>query len=137
MDFQHTEDRRMLADSLNRFIAEQYGFDTRDKIARSAAGFSIDMWRRFAELGVIGALFDEAHGGYGGKGFDVAVVFESLGRGLVVEPFLDTLVVGRALAHAGSIAQQEKLFVGMLLILIFAEAIGLYGMILAIVMASQ
>lgn len=109
MDFQHTEDRRMLADSLNRFIAEQYGFDTRDKIARSSEGFSIDMWRRFAELGVIGALFDEAHGGYGGKGFDVAVVFESLGRGLVVEPFLDTLVVGRALSHAGSIAQQEKI----------------------------
>ncbi|WP_233867512.1 acyl-CoA dehydrogenase family protein [Paraburkholderia adhaesiva] len=109
MNFQHTEDRRMLADSLNRFIAEQYGFDTRDKIARSAEGFSLDMWHRFAELGVIGALFDEAHGGYGGKGFDVAVVFESLGRGLVVEPFLDTLIVGRALAHAGNAAQQEKI----------------------------
>jgi alkylation response protein AidB-like acyl-CoA dehydrogenase len=109
MNFQHTEDRRMLADSLNRFIAEQYGFDTRDKIARSPDGFSADMWRRFAELGAIGALFDEAQGGYGGKGFDVAVVFESLGRGLVVEPFLDTLIVGRALAHAGSAAQQEKI----------------------------
>ncbi|RQH05463.1 acyl-CoA dehydrogenase family protein [Paraburkholderia dinghuensis] len=109
MNFQHTEDRRMLADSLNRFIAEQYGFDTRDKIARSAEGFSVDMWRRFAELGVIGALFDEAHGGYGGQGFDVAVVFESLGRGLVVEPFLDTLIVGRALAHAGNAAQQETI----------------------------
>jgi alkylation response protein AidB-like acyl-CoA dehydrogenase len=109
MNFQHTEDRRMLADSLNRFIAEQYGFDTRDKIARSQAGFSVDMWRRFADLGAIGALFDEAHGGYGGKGFDVAVVFESLGRGLVVEPFLDTLIVGRALAHAGSAAQREKM----------------------------
>jgi alkylation response protein AidB-like acyl-CoA dehydrogenase len=109
MNFQHTEDRRMLADSLNRFIAEQYGFDTRDKIARSQEGFSADMWRRFAELGAIGALFDEAQGGYGGKGFDVAVVFESLGRGLVVEPFLDTLIVGRALAHAGSAAQQEKI----------------------------
>jgi len=109
MDFQHTEDRRMLADSLNRFIAEQYAFDTRDTIARSAEGFSIDMWRRFAGLGVIGALFDEAHGGFGGQGFDVAVVFESLGRGLVVEPFLDTLVVGRALTHAGRVAQQEQI----------------------------
>lgn len=109
MNFQHTEERRMLADSLNRFIADQYGFDTRDKIARSDEGFSADMWRRFAELGTIGALFPEAHGGFGGQGFDVAVVFEALGRGLVVEPFLDTLIVGRALAHAGGNVQQEQL----------------------------
>ena len=109
MDFQHTEDRRMLADTLNRFIAEQYGFNTRDTIARSTQGFSADMWQRFAELGVIGALFDEADGGFGGAGFDVAVVFEALGRGLVVEPFLDTLIVGRALAHAGSEAQRARI----------------------------
>ncbi|HKR40878.1 MAG TPA: acyl-CoA dehydrogenase [Paraburkholderia sp.] len=109
MDFQHTEDRRMLADTLNRFITEQYGFNTRDTIARSEEGFSADMWQRFAELGVIGALFDEADGGFGGAGFDVAVVFEALGRGLVVEPFLDTLIVGRALAHAGSEAQRARI----------------------------
>jgi alkylation response protein AidB-like acyl-CoA dehydrogenase len=85
MNFQHTEDRRMLADSLNRFISEQYSFATRDRIAQSAEGFSAELWGRFAELGIIGALFDEAHGGFGGAGFDIAVVFESLGRGLVVE----------------------------------------------------
>ncbi|OLL30497.1 pimeloyl-CoA dehydrogenase small subunit [Burkholderia sp. SRS-W-2-2016] len=106
MNFQHTEDRRMLADTLNRFVSEQYGFATHDAIARSAQGFSTELWARFAELGVIGALFDEASGGYGGSGFDIAVVFESLGRGLVVEPFLDTLIVGRALARSGSDAQQ-------------------------------
>ncbi|HEV3430970.1 MAG TPA: acyl-CoA dehydrogenase [Paraburkholderia sp.] len=109
MNFQHTEDRRMLADTLNRFIAEQYGFETRDKIARSSEGFSADMWRRFADLGVIGALFEEADGGFGGQGFDVAVVFEALGRGLVVEPFLDTLIVGRALAHAGNEEQRARI----------------------------
>jgi alkylation response protein AidB-like acyl-CoA dehydrogenase len=107
MNFQHTEDRRMLADSLNRFIAEQYTFSTRDAIASSAQGYSTGLWHRFAELGVIGALFDEAQGGFGGDGFDVAIVFESLGRGLVVEPFLDTLVVGRALVYAGSDAQRS------------------------------
>jgi len=90
----------MLADSLNRFIAEQYGMATRQ------AGFSADMWRRFAELGIVGALFDEAVGGFGGDGFDIAVVFESLGRGLVVEPFLGALVVGHALSHAGSEAHK-------------------------------
>ncbi|MGF6408936.1 acyl-CoA dehydrogenase family protein [Paraburkholderia sp. MM5482-R1] len=107
MNFQHTEDRRMLADSLNRFIAEQYGFDVRDRIARSAEGLSRDMWRRFCELGIIGAFFDETVGGFGGDGFDIAVVFEALGRGLVVEPFLDALIVGRALAHAGNESQRE------------------------------
>ncbi|SAK84373.1 acyl-CoA dehydrogenase domain-containing protein [Caballeronia pedi] len=106
MNFQHTDDRRMLADSLNRFVAEQYGFEARDKIARSDEGFSRDMWQRFCELGIVGAFFDEAAGGFGGDGFDVAVVFEALGRGLVVEPFLDALIVGRALAHAGNDAQR-------------------------------
>ncbi|MEO6321079.1 MAG: acyl-CoA dehydrogenase family protein, partial [Polaromonas sp.] len=84
MNFEHSEDRRMLADSLNRFIAEQYAFETRDRIAKSAHGFSPRIWQQFAELGVIGALFSEADGGFGGAGFDLAVVFESLGRGLVV-----------------------------------------------------
>ncbi|HTH59067.1 MAG TPA: acyl-CoA dehydrogenase [Paraburkholderia sp.] len=109
MDFRLTDDRRMLADTLNRFIGEQYGFAVRERIAGSAEGFSRDLWQRFAELGVIGALFDEAHGGFGGDGFDVALVFEALGRGLVVEPFLDTLIVGQALAHAGNDAQRESI----------------------------
>ena len=49
MNFEHTEDRRMLADSLNRFIAEQYSFERRDRIARSAHGFSPEIWQQFAE----------------------------------------------------------------------------------------
>jgi alkylation response protein AidB-like acyl-CoA dehydrogenase len=109
MNFQHTEDRRMLADTLNRFISEQYGFETRDRIAQSAPGFSRELWGRFAELGIIGALFDEADGGFGGGGFDISVVFESLGRGLVVEPLLDTLIVGRAIAKSGADAQKALL----------------------------
>src|SRR5579863_5432056 len=109
MNFQHTEDRRMLADTLNRYVSEQYGFATRDRIAQSAQGFSAELWGRFAELGIIGALFDEANGGFGGGGFDIAVVFESLGRGLVVEPFLDTLIVGQAIARDGSEAQKAML----------------------------
>ncbi|MBH9662469.1 acyl-CoA dehydrogenase family protein [Burkholderia multivorans] len=109
MDFQHTEDRRMLADTLNRFIAEQYPFAVRDRIAQSADGFDRTMWRRFAELGAVGALFPEADGGFGGAGFDIAVVFECLGRGLVVEPFLGTLLAGRALSLAGGDAHRTML----------------------------
>ncbi|AOJ14467.1 acyl-CoA dehydrogenase family protein [Burkholderia vietnamiensis] len=111
MDFQHTEDRRMLADTLNRFIAEQYAFPVRDRIAQSPQGCDRAMWRRFAELGAVGALFPEADGGFGGAGFDIAVVFECLGRGLVVEPFLGALLAGRALllANGGGGAQRERL----------------------------
>lgn len=110
MNFEHTEERRMLADSLNRFIAEQYSFEKRDQIAKSAHGFSPDIWRSFADLGVIGALFREADGGFGGAGFDIAVVFEALGRGLVVEPLLGSAVLaGEAIAAAGDESQKAIL----------------------------
>ncbi|OZI42696.1 acyl-CoA dehydrogenase family protein [Bordetella genomosp. 5] len=109
MNFEHTEDRRMLADMLRRFVSEQYDFPARDAIARSEAGWSQAMWQRYAELGAIGALFTEADGGLGGAGFDIIVVFEALGRGLVLEPFLDTLMVGSVLARAGTSAQRERL----------------------------
>lgn len=90
----------MLGDSLSRFIAEKYSFSVRERIAHSAEGFSRDMWRQFAELGTVAALFPEDAGGFGGDGFDTLLAFECLGRGLVVEPFLGTLMVGRALARA-------------------------------------
>ena len=109
MNFQHTDDRRMLTDSLNRFVAEQYGFETRDRIAKSPQGYSPELWRQFADLGVIGALFGEDDGGFAGGGFDIAVVFEALGRGLVVEPFLPTVLAGSAIAHAGSASQKALL----------------------------
>lgn len=109
MNFEHTEDRRMLSDMLRRFVAEQYDFATRDRHARSERGYSIELWRRYAELGAIGALFAEADGGLGGTGFDISVVFEALGRGLAVEPVLDALMVGSAIAAAGTPAQRETL----------------------------
>ncbi|MGV8891870.1 MAG: acyl-CoA dehydrogenase family protein [Burkholderiaceae bacterium] len=107
MNFEHTEEQRMLADSLNRFIAEQYSFETRDGIVKTPHGFSPKIWQQFADLGVIGALFREADGGFGGNGFDIAVVFEALGRGLVVEPLLSSAVLaGEAIAAAGNDAQK-------------------------------
>ena len=79
-------------------------------ITASPTGYSASHWAQFAELGAIGALFSEADGGFGGTGFDLAVVFESLGRGLVVEPFLASAVLaGSALVHAGNAAQREQL----------------------------
>lgn len=109
MNFEHTEDRRMLADTLDRFIGAQYGIEARHAAAQSELGYAANTWRQFAELGAIGALFSEADGGFGGAGFDIAVVFECLGRGLVVEPFLGALMVGRAIASTGTAAQKAQL----------------------------
>ena len=109
MNFEHTEDRRMLADTLNRYVAEQYGIEARHRITKSAEGYSAPQWQQFAELGAIGALFGEAEGGYGGAGFDIAVVFEALGRGLVVEPLLGAVLAGSAIAQAGNAAQRAQL----------------------------
>ena len=109
MNFTHTEDRRMLADSLNRFVSEQYGIEQRNHLAYGAEGHSPALYAQFAELGAIGALFPEEEGGFGGSGFDISVVFESLGRGLVAEPLLGALVVGQALIAAGSDAQKRQL----------------------------
>lgn len=109
MNFIHTEDRRMLADSLNRFVAEQYGMEHRNPLAYGSEGHSPALYAQFAELGAIGALFPESVGGFGGSGFDISVVFESLGRGLVAEPLLGALLVGQALIAAGNASQQQQL----------------------------
>lgn len=109
MDFSHSDDRRMLADTIARYVRENYTFETRSGITQSDDGFSRQKWSDFAELGLIGALFGEQDGGFGGGGFDIAVLFEELGKGLVVEPFLATLLAGRAIASAGSDDQKAML----------------------------
>ena len=110
MNFEHTEERRMLADSLNRFIAEQYHIEVRNRTAATEQGYSTEMWEKFAELGVIGALLREEDGGFGGGGFDIAVVFEALGRGLVLEPVLGSAVLAaEAISFAGNAEQKAVL----------------------------
>lgn len=101
MDFKHSDDRQMLADTLGRYLQQRYPIDVRHRITQSPEGCSAEQWRAMAELGIVGALFPEEAGGFGGTGFDIAVVFEQLGKALTVEPFLGTLMAGRALARAG------------------------------------
>ena len=103
----------MLADSLTRYLSKVYSFETRDRIASSTHGFSPEIWQGFAELGAIGALFGEADGGFGTAesiGLDIAVIFEALGQGLVVEPLLGCAVLaGDAIASAGNDVQKALL----------------------------
>lgn len=115
MDFKLTEERQMLSDTLRRYLSDKYDTKTRNEILDSPQGFSSDIWAELAELGVIGALFAEDDGGFGGAGFDIAVVFEELGRAGVVEPMLDSAILaGGVLAKAGNSAQKQYLegFIG-------------------------
>ena len=109
MNFEHNEDRRMLADALNRYLGEQYPAEYRNKVAYDQAGYSAETYAKLAEIGAIGALFKEADGGFGGQGPDIALVFEALGNHLVAEPLLGALLVGRALCEAGTDAQKAQL----------------------------
>lgn len=110
MNFDLTEERQMLSDTLNRYLSDKYNTDVRNKILDSDDGFSAEIWSELAELGVIGALFGEDDGGFGGAGFDIAVVFEALGRAGVVEPMLDTgLLAGGLIASLGNSAQKAHL----------------------------
>lgn len=110
MNFDLTEERQMLSDTLRRYLSDKYDTATRNKILESEQGFSAEIWAELAELGVVGALFSEDDGGFGGAGFDIAVVFEEMGRAGVVEPFLDTAVLaGGLLAASGNSAHKAHL----------------------------
>ena len=113
MNFELTEERRMLQDTLRRYLSDRYTTARRNEIIASETGMSFDIWRELADLGVIGAFFPEQAGGFGGAGFDIAVVFEELGRAGVVEPFLDSaLMGGRFLAAAGRSDLVEAIIAG-------------------------
>ena len=107
MNFTHTEERQLFKDSVARLIADTYSLEARNKAAETELGFSPEKWAQFAELGAIGALFSEEDGGFGGAPFDVTVLFEELGRGLVNEPFLATAILGGGLiAELGNADQK-------------------------------
>lgn len=94
MDFQLSDERQMLSDTLTRFVREKYELPVRHEATEMEGGYDPKMWAELAELGAIGALIPADAGGFGGEGEDISVIFEALGRGLVVEPFLATGVLG-------------------------------------------
>lgn len=102
MDFNLTEDRRMMADSLTRYLNDKYPVTHRMKIAYTLPCHDAAKWDELAELGVLGALIPESAGGFGGAGADIAVVFEALGRVLCPEPMLGAAMAARLLIAAGA-----------------------------------
>ena len=110
MDFDLTEDQRLLKESVDRLIADQYGFAQRKAYAAEAPGWSAKMWSQFAEMGLLGLPFEETLGGFGGGPVETMIVMETFGRGLVLEPFFATVVLGGGLLRrAGSAALQGEL----------------------------
>ena len=110
MDFEFTEEQRLLRESLDRLLGDSYGFDKRKGYLAEPEGFSPAMWAQYAELGLLGLPFAEKHGGFGGGPVDVMIVMEAFGRVLALEPYLATVVLaGTALGHAGSAAQNEAI----------------------------
>lgn len=115
MDFNFTEEQTMIRDSLSRLLREQYDFDTRSEVIAGEAGWRPEMWATFAELGLNMAPFNEEDGGLGGGPIDAMVVMEEFGKGLVVEPYLPSVVcAGTALAKGGSAAQKEEFLAGIM-----------------------
>ena len=100
MNFDFTDTQEMVRDTLQRFLKDRYDFESRQKISRSDAGWSEEIWKSFAEeLGILGASFSEELGGLGGGQIENMIVMEEVGRSLVVEPYLSTVVIGGGFAR--------------------------------------
>lgn len=108
MDFNFTEEQTMVRDGLTRLVRENYDWDTRRAVVESETGWRPELWAQIAEMGLLGMPFSEEDGGFGGNAIDSLVVMEEFGRGLVVEPYVPTVVcAGGFLKHAGTAAQKE------------------------------
>jgi len=107
MDFDLSEEQRLLKESIDGLLADAYDFETRKKYMAESGGWSKAMWDRLAEQGLLGLPFAESDGGFGAGGVETMIVMEAMGRALVLEPYLATVVIaGGFLRHGGSDAQK-------------------------------
>ena len=115
MDFSFTEEQTMLEESVGRFMQNDYDFESRQKLIKSDLGFSAENWSTFAELGWLGVPFSEADGGFGGGAVESMLMLENFGKGLLIEPYLATVVLaGGAIKHGGNAEQKAKLLPGII-----------------------
>lgn len=115
MDFSLDDVQRMLADSIDKFVANEYDFDVRQEYAGSTAGYSAEVWAKFAELGWTAVPFSEDDGGFDGGAVELMVVMERLGRGLSVEPYMaNVILAGGVLKRLADSTQKEALLQAMM-----------------------
>lgn len=110
MNFDITQEQQLVKDSVARFVTDNYDLETRMAASTAKLGYSEDHWKTFAELGWLGLPFSEADGGFGGDAIDTMLIFEEFGKGLVLEPYMASVVLGGGvLRRAGSQTQKEEL----------------------------
>lgn len=115
MDFELTDEQKMLGETVTRFVAESYNFQTREHVLRSEDGWSREAYAALADMGLLGLPFAEEDGGFGGGGVEMMVVMEALGRGLMVEPYFATVILaGGVLRHGASAEQRAALVPGII-----------------------
>jgi alkylation response protein AidB-like acyl-CoA dehydrogenase len=114
MDFTLNEEQQLLKDSVQRFVRESYALETRRALVASKPGYSERNWQQMAELGWLGVTVAEQHGGVAGGATETMVLMEAFGAGLVLEPYLPSVVLGGNLVTlAGSEAQQQAILPAM------------------------
>ena len=94
MDFDLSDEQRLIADNLARLMKDKYGFEQRKAYGAAPLGFSEELWRQYAELGLLGAPFAEEDGGYGGGAVEIMLTQEAFGRALALEPYFASVVLG-------------------------------------------
>jgi alkylation response protein AidB-like acyl-CoA dehydrogenase len=110
MDFDLTKEQEQLADTVQRFVAREYGFEARKAIRKSADGFSREVWAKLAELGLLGLLVPEEYGGLGFGAIETLLAMNGIGRGLLLEPYLPSAILATVLLRElGSAVQRETL----------------------------
>ena len=110
MDFNYTEEQVSLQDTLRKFVQKDYTQEKRRALLKSDEGFSREAWKTYAELGLLALTFPEDVGGLGGSAIDTMIALQALAPGLVLEPYIPTVVLAGSLVNAlGSRAQREKL----------------------------
>ena len=115
MDFNFTAEQEMLRDSVARYCGDHYSFPQRQAVLRSEAGWRPGFWRGLADdVGILGAPFDEAMGGLGGGAIETMIVMEEIGKALVIEPYLDTVVIGGGLLRRCGTARAAELIGGII-----------------------
>src|ERR687895_2470763 len=93
MDFDFSEEQRLLKESVDRLLAGEYDFEKRKSFMKEKEGWSRALWKQYADLGLLGLPFAEEHGGFGGGPVETMIVMEAFGRALALEPFLSTVVI--------------------------------------------
>ncbi|NLY65081.1 MAG: pimeloyl-CoA dehydrogenase small subunit [Alcaligenaceae bacterium] len=113
MDFNFTEEQLALEDTIGRFINKDYSFEARRKIVASEQAYDTNAWSTYAELGLLALPFEEDFGGLDGSALDTYLVMKALAPGLILEPYVSTVVLSGGLLNAlGTQQQKEALIPG-------------------------